>query len=105
MPWTYILRCADNSYYTVSCVDLDLRMAQHWTGKGSKFTGKRLPVELVFAAEFERVADAYAFEKQIQGWSRAKKEAIIASNFDKLPELSKKDYSKYEGPLATRRFD
>jgi hypothetical protein len=52
---------------------------------------------LVFATELERVADAYALEKQIQGWSRAKKEALIASNFDKLPELSKKDYSKYRG--------
>ena len=105
MPWTYILKCADNSYYTGSCVDLDLRMSQHWTGQGSKFTGKRLPVELVFAAEFERVADAYALEKQIQGWSRAKKEALIASNFDKLPGLSKKDYSKYQRASGTRRFD
>jgi putative endonuclease len=97
-PWTYILKCADNNYYTGSCVDLDLRMSRHDSGLGAKYAGKRRPLELVFAAEFERIADAYALKKQVQGWSRAKKEALIAGNFDRLPKLSKKDFSKYVGP-------
>jgi putative endonuclease len=57
---------------------------------GSEYTAKRLPVELVWAAEFDRIDDAYALEKRIQGWSRAKREALIAGRFDALSALSKK---------------
>ena len=56
-----------------------------------------MPVELVFAAEFDRIADAYAFEKQVQGWSRAKREALIAGEFDQLPGLSRKRFAKLPG--------
>jgi putative endonuclease len=72
-------------------------MTQHYSGQGSKYTSKRMPVELVFAAEFDRIADAYAFEKQVQGWSRAKREALIASDFNKLSELSHKTFAKLPG--------
>jgi len=57
---------------------------------GSAYTSKRLPVELVWAAEFDRIDDAYLLEKRIQGWSRAKREALIAGEFDALPGLSRK---------------
>ena len=97
MAFTYILKCADQSYYVGSCVNLDLRMTQHYAGQGSKYTSKRMPVELVFAGEFDRIADAYAFEKQVQGWSRAKREALIAGEFNKLPALSKKDFTRSPG--------
>ena len=97
MAWTYILRCSDKSYYVGSTHNLELRVWQHSTGQGAKYTSNRLPIELVFAAEFDRVADAYAFEKQVQGWSRAKREALIASDFNKLPGLSKKRFAPVPG--------
>jgi putative endonuclease len=84
----YILRCADGSYYVGSTRDLDQRVLQHRAGVGAAYTRRRLPVELVFAAEFERVDEAYAMEKRVQGWSRAKREALIDGRFELLPGLS-----------------
>jgi putative endonuclease len=92
MPFVYILRCADDSYYVGSTRNLELRMWQHSTGAGSAYTGRRLPVTLVFAQEYERIDEAYAREKQVQGWSRKKREALIESRFNDLPELSKKRF-------------
>jgi putative endonuclease len=97
MAWAYLLRCGDGSYYAGSTRDLAQRVWQHSAGVGAKYTSKRLPVELVFAAEFDNVGDAYAFEKRIQGWSRVKREALIASDFNKLPELSKKRFTPAPG--------
>ncbi|WP_446666777.1 GIY-YIG nuclease family protein [Flexivirga sp. B27] len=90
MAWTYILRCGDGSYYVGSARNLEHRMTQHYTGLGSAYTRGRMPVTLVWAQEFADIGDAYAFEKKIQGWSRAKREALIAGEFDRLPALSKK---------------
>ena len=88
MPATYILKCADGSFYVGSTRDLAVRLQQHASGMGSDYTAKRLPVELVWSAEFERIDDAYFLEKRIQGWSRAKRLALIEGRFDALPELS-----------------
>ena len=90
MPACYLLRCADRSYYVGSTRDLPTRLAQHASGMGSEYTSKRMPVELVWAAEFDRIDDAYFLEKRIQGWSRAKREALIEGAFESLPALSKK---------------
>ncbi|XLS29309.1 GIY-YIG nuclease family protein [Flavobacteriaceae bacterium M23B6Z8] len=84
----YILECADGSYYTGSTKNLELRLQQHQKGDGANHTKKRLPVKLVYVEEFERIDDAFNREKQIQGWSRAKKEALINGAHNKLPELS-----------------
>ena len=73
MAWMYILECADGSYYVGSTKNLDQRIAQHQTGNGSRYTSSRLPVKLVYGEEYERVADAYYREKQVQNWSRAKR--------------------------------
>jgi putative endonuclease len=88
MPWVYLLKCADDSYYAGSTWDLERRFAQHAAGEGAAYTRRRLPVTLVFAQEFDRIDEAYAREKQIQGWSRAKREALIAQNYESLPKLS-----------------
>jgi len=88
----YILRCGDGSLYVGSTRHLLTRLDQHAIGKGAKYTSTRLPVELVYAEEFESIADAYAREKQVQGWSRKKREALIAGEFDALPGLSKKRF-------------
>ncbi len=86
--YVYILRCNDASYYTGSTKNIELRLAQHQQGMGAKHTKKRLPVELVFVEQFERIDEAYAREKQIQGWSRKKKEALIQGDFNQLHKLA-----------------
>ncbi|MCU1585829.1 MAG: hypothetical protein JWM49_2385 [Microbacteriaceae bacterium] len=90
MPFVYILQCADDSFYVGSTRNLEHRLWQHSTGEGSQYTGKRLPVTLVFAEEYARIDEAYAREKQIQGWSRAKRQALIAGRMSDLPGLSRK---------------
>ena len=94
MAWMYILKCADGSYYVGSTRDLDLRLSQHQTGKGSRYTSGRLPVELVYAEEYDRIIDAYAREKQVQNWSGAKREALISGKQELLPALAKKRFYK-----------
>jgi putative endonuclease len=90
----YILRCRDASYYVGSTRNLEIRLAQHQAGEGAEYTKHRLPVELAFAAQFDRIEDAFMLEKRVQGWSRAKREALIDGRFDDLPNLAKKDFSK-----------
>ena len=94
MAWMYILECADGSYYVGSTKNLDQRIMQHQSGKGSRYTSGRLLVKLVYNEEFERVVDAYAREKQVQNWSRAKREALINGKYEKLPLLAKKKFQK-----------
>jgi len=94
MAWMYILKCADGSYYVGSTKNLELRLSQHQSGKGSRYTSGRLPVELVYGEEYDRVADAYYREKQVQNWDRAKREALINGNQEFLPPLAKKKFKK-----------
>lgn len=88
--YVYILLCSDGTYYTGSTKHLELRIEQHQNGEGANYTAKRLPVELLYVEEFTRIDEAFYREKQIQGWSRAKKEALMQGRFDDLPELAKK---------------
>lgn len=97
MPYVYILECADGSFYTGSTWNLEERLYQHQSGIGSNHTKIRLPVKLVFCEEFERVDEAYAREKQIQGWSRRKKQALIDGDFEKLVAYSK-NYTQFGNP-------
>ena len=87
--FVYILKCSDNSYYTGITHNLEERFIQHQSGKyPESYTHKRRPVKLVFYWEFNDVNQAIAFEKEVKGWSRKKKEAIINNNWEKLKELS-----------------
>ena len=94
MAWMYILECADGSYYVGSTKNLERRVAEHQQGLGAKYTSNRLPVKLVYGEEYERVVDAYAREKQVQGWRRAKREALINGDPELLPALAKKIFNK-----------
>jgi putative endonuclease len=85
----YILRCADGSYYVGSTTDLERRVAQHQRGEGANHTRKHGPVELVYSEWYPRVDQAFYREKQVQGWSRKKKEALIKGEPGMLPELAK----------------
>lgn len=89
MPYMYILECSDGSYYTGSTWDLGRRLWEHQNGLGAKHTAKRLPVKLVYCEECERVEDAYIREKQIQGWSRKKKQALMVGDTNMLHQLAK----------------
>ncbi|HEX7415249.1 MAG TPA: GIY-YIG nuclease family protein [Bacteroidia bacterium] len=86
--YMYILRCSNGAYYTGSTKDLDFRLQQHQNGEGANFTKKHLPVELVYYEEFQRIDEAFYREKQVQGWGRAKKEALIACGTNLLHTLS-----------------
>ena len=86
--YIYILLCANGQYYTGSTNDLERRLAQHQMGEGANFTKKHLPVKLVYFEEFQQVSDAFYREKQVQGWSRAKKEALINGDNNMLHELA-----------------
>ena len=90
MPWTYILECADGSLYVGSTTDLERRVSEHNLGLGAAYTRvrRRRPVRLAWAGEFDRVEDAFRFEKQVQGWSRVKRVALIEGRFDDLPDLA-----------------
>lgn len=89
MAWTYIVECSDGSYYVGSTTDIGRRVSEHNLGFGATYTRKRRPVRLVWSAEFERISDAYFYEKQVQNWSRAKRRALIDGKFEDLPDLAR----------------
>lgn len=85
----FIVKCSDSSYYTGITNNVERRINEHNDGqKSDSYTYSRRPVELVFHYEFNDVEQAISFEKQVKGWSRKKKEAIINNNWEILPELS-----------------
>ena len=86
--YMYILECADGSLYTGSTKDLRIRMEQHNSHEGAKHTKARLPVRLIYYEIFARIDEAFAREKQVQGWSRVKKVAMIEGDLDLLIQLS-----------------
>ena len=86
--WMYILQCADGSYYTGSTNNLEFRLNQHWKGKGANHTKNRLPLKLLYVEKFKRVQDAFYREKQVQGWGRKKKEALIRNMPEELHRLA-----------------
>lgn len=88
--YMYILECSNGGYYTGSTKYLDKRLEQHQNGEGANYTKKHLPVKLVYYEIYDRIDYAFNREKQIQRWSRKKKEALIKGEYDKLPELAKK---------------
>lgn len=87
--YVYILKCSDNSYYTGVTNDIDRRLYEHQIGLNSNsYTHKRRPVKLVFCDYFIDINQAIEFEKQVKGWARKKKEAIMVGEWNKLKELS-----------------
>ena len=87
--FVYILKCADNSYYTGITNSIARRFAEHQNGRNpGSYTHSRRPVELVYTRWFTYVKEAISFEKQVKGWTRAKKEALIAGDWDRLKTLS-----------------
>ena len=92
--WTYLLRCADGSYYAGHTDDIDDRMAQHVTGALGGYTARRRPIELVWSDQFETRDEAFDAERKLKGWSRANKEALIAGDWDRIRVLAKNRQSQ-----------
>ena len=87
--YTYLLLCGDGSFYCGHTDDLDTRIGAHMVGKGGDYTSRRQPVQLVWSEEFPSRYEALSAERQIKGWSRAKKQALIAGDWELLQRLSR----------------
>ena len=98
MAWVYILECSDGSYYTGSTRDLERRFIQHNNGTGANYTADRRPVVLAWCVEFERVDEAFLWEKRIQGWSRAKKRLLMEGRMDEIVGWSARQRQSREEP-------
>lgn len=90
----YVLRCADASYYTGHSDDLEKRLAEHHAGVCGGYTATRLPVTLVWSQACTTREEALAAERQIKGWSRRKKEAMLRGDWAAVALLAKKDFSR-----------
>jgi tRNA threonylcarbamoyladenosine biosynthesis protein TsaE len=101
MPYIYILECADGSYYTGSTWDLDRRLWQHQNGDGANYTAKHLPVKLVYCEYADRIEDVCRREKQIQGWGRKKKQALIQGDMNRLHVLAACQNQTYFRPSTS----
>ncbi|MET0297973.1 MAG: GIY-YIG nuclease family protein [Microbacterium sp.] len=92
MAWTYILRCRDGSYYVGSTEkDPLIREWEHNNDEtlAARHTITRRPVVVIHVEHFERTEDAFRRERQLHGWSRAKKEALMAGDVETLRKLSR----------------
>jgi len=89
--YTYMLRCADGTFYVGSTKYLNDRFEAHAQGLGSAYTSCRLPVTLVWWAEFDRIDEAFALEKRMQGWSHAKRLAFAEGGFDAIKGWSARE--------------
>lgn len=84
----YMLRCCDDSYYVGHTDNLEHRIGQHQEGKLPGYTRQRRPVVLVWTEAFDSRYDALVAERRIKGWSRAKKEALINSDWKTIQQLA-----------------
>jgi putative endonuclease len=76
MPFIYILKCSDNTFYTGYAKDLEKRFLMHKNGKGAKYTRGRLPVELVYSEKIKTTGDALRREREVKRMSRKQKEKL-----------------------------
>lgn len=96
--YVYILQCSDGSYYTGVTNNAERRLYEHQEGIiDGCYTHDKRPVKLMFIQEFTDIVEAISREKQIKGWSRKKKEALIAGDFEKLVKLAKSHSSTSSG--------
>ena len=90
MFWVYILRCADGSYYTGHTDNLEHRIVQHQNGECERYTATRLPVELAWSQDCFTREEALSAERQIKGWNRNKKEAMMRGDWQEVARLARR---------------
>ena len=103
--WAYILRCADGSYYTGHTDALEQRIGQHQTGQIPGYTHDRCPVTLVWSQDFSTRLEALEAERRIKGWSRAKKDALIAGDWGRLSLLARNRQDQASPSTGSGRTD
>ena len=105
--YAYMLLCADGSYYVGHTDDLNARIAAHQAGSYPGYTQTRRPVRLEWHQDFPEREQAFAAERQIKGWSRAKKEALIRGDWDAIQLLSRKLFlgSSFDTPPSAPTQD
>ena len=99
--FTHILRCADGKYYTGHTDDLERRIAQHHVSEYCDFTSRRRPVELIWASDFPSRYEALSAELEIKKWSKAKKEALAASDWQRLSYFARSPRERVSTSLDT----
>lgn len=104
MAYTYILHCFDGSYYTGVTNDIERRLWEHEQGTIPGYTHSRRPVKLAWCSDDVNIVVAIQCEKQIKGWRRAKKEALIRGDIDALPELAMAYRDKDHSSLLREPF-
>jgi putative endonuclease len=104
--WVYMLRCSDGSLYvgSTSQDDIETRIAEHNNGKFEGFTSKRRPVTLVWSDWYQDLRDAQNMERQIKGWRREKKLALIRGDSEALHHLAKRPKARRPSrPVASEQ--
>ena len=104
MPFVYILRCADDTFYVGRTNDLAAREKTHNDGLGAKYTATRRPVHMVYAEEHRSVRSAVARERQLKSWTSEKKAALMSGDRATLIRLSQQQ-SSARGRIAVRWRD
>lgn len=87
--YVYILECSDSSYYIGVTNNLERRISEHNLGEGGQYTKRRRPVSLVYSSDFLDPLSAIEAEKQLKGWTKAKKKALIQNDIELLKALSR----------------
>ena len=103
--WTYMLHCADRSFYVGHAEDLDNRIGAHHSGLLRGYTSKRLPVKLAWSEEFQTRYETLQAERQIKGWSRAKKLALIRSDWQRINALARSHQGKERASTGSARTE
>ncbi len=91
MYYVYMLKCADDSFYIGMTSNLERRIFEHQNGLIEGYTSSRRPVELVWSCAFATHDEAFTRERQIKGWTRAKKEALIKEDWDQIHKIVKQE--------------
>ena len=103
--YVYILLCSNGKYYTGSTTDLQKRLAEHQESCGANFTRKYLPFQFVYVETFKTVDQAFAREKQIQGWSSKKKEALIRCHINSLKRFSECENASHVNSVYSHKVN
>ena len=101
--WAYMLHCADRSFYVGHTDDLEARVAAHDSGQVPGYTATRLPATLVWCEGFPTRVEALAAERQIKGWSRAKKLALIRRDWPLISALARNSKEKERASTSSAR--
>ena len=103
--WAYVLRCADDKFYTGQTEDLERRIAEHQMGGLCDFTSRRRPVRLMWYQSFPTRIEALEAERRIKPWSRAKKEALARGDWAALSYYARPPKERPSTSLGTNGLE